>query len=71
VKKILSINPSNRNDIFDNVKVLSIPPRTFFNTKNFLSTGISFYWNYEFCKKVLRNDPTKEEEKGAGNPPAP
>jgi hypothetical protein len=26
VKKILFVNPSNRNDIFENVKILSLPP---------------------------------------------
>jgi radical SAM superfamily enzyme YgiQ (UPF0313 family) len=27
--------------------------KTFSNTKSFLSTAVSFYWNHEFCKKIL------------------
>ena len=23
--------------------------KTYFNTRNFLSTAVSFFWNYEFC----------------------
>lgn len=28
--------------------------KTFSNTKSFLATAISFYWNFEFSRKILR-----------------
>lgn len=29
--------------------------KTFLHTRNVLSTAVSFYWNYKFCKKTLQN----------------